>query len=57
MTESREHKESFVRWQGITIAQLGYVINLLLAFRYGIVRIRILVCQGKHISSELLCPR
>jgi hypothetical protein len=32
MTRSTEHKESFVRWQGITIAQLGYVINLLLAF-------------------------
>jgi hypothetical protein len=32
MTESKEHQGSFVRWQGTTIAQLGYVINLLLAF-------------------------
>ena len=27
---SIEHKESFVRWQSITITQLGYVINLVL---------------------------
>ena len=29
---SRAHKESFVRWQGITITQLGYAVNLILGF-------------------------
>jgi hypothetical protein len=29
---SKNHKESFVRWQGITISQLGYVVNLILGF-------------------------
>jgi hypothetical protein len=29
-TQSEEHQESFVRWQAITIVQLGYVIGLLL---------------------------
>jgi hypothetical protein len=32
VTKSTVHQESFLRWQAITIAQLGYVINLLLAF-------------------------
>jgi hypothetical protein len=27
-----QHKESFVRWQAITIEQLGYAINLFLTF-------------------------
>ncbi len=30
MKHSSEHQESFIRWQGITIAQLGYVIGLFL---------------------------
>ncbi len=30
--KSTKHKESFVRWQAITIAQFGYAINLLLGF-------------------------
>ena len=29
---STAHKESFVRWQGITITQLGYAVNLILGF-------------------------
>jgi hypothetical protein len=29
---AKQHKESFVRWQGISIQQLGYSINLILAF-------------------------
>lgn len=28
----KQHKESFVRWQGISIQQLGYSINLILTF-------------------------
>jgi hypothetical protein len=31
MTQLAEHRGSFVRWQAITIAQLGYVIGLLLS--------------------------
>jgi hypothetical protein len=31
MTEPKEHRESFVRWQAISITQLGYVIGLLLS--------------------------
>jgi hypothetical protein len=31
MTQSEERRESFVRWQAITIAQLGFVIGLLLS--------------------------
>jgi hypothetical protein len=29
---SKVHKESFVRWQGIAITQLGYAANLILGF-------------------------
>jgi len=31
MTQSKQHQESFVRWQSTTIAQLGYSIGLLLS--------------------------
>ena len=31
MNQSTKHQESFVRWQGITIAQLGYAVGLLLS--------------------------
>jgi hypothetical protein len=30
--KSTKHKESFVRWQSVTVAELGYVINLVLTF-------------------------
>ena len=30
--EVKKHHEAHVRWQGITITQLGHVVNLLLAF-------------------------
>lgn len=32
VADSARHKESFVRWQAITITQFGYTINLLLGF-------------------------
>ena len=32
MTEESKGNDSFIRWQAITIAQLSYAINLILAF-------------------------
>ena len=32
MTENNDNDEKFIRWQDITIAQLSYAINLILAF-------------------------
>ncbi len=32
MSESSKDDEKFIRWQGITIAQLSYSINLILTF-------------------------
>ena len=51
--KSTKHKESFVRWQAITIGQLGYAINLILGFATASLGFAFI--QVKDITLDVSC--
>src|ERR1700722_8204621 len=50
MAESKEHQESFVRWQGITVAQLGYAIGLILTIATAMLGFAFSLLKDKTFS-------
>jgi hypothetical protein len=50
IVESKEHQESFVRWQGVTVAQLGYAIGLLLTIATAILGFAFSLLKDKSFS-------
>src|SRR5437899_11385536 len=49
---AKTHKESFVRWQGITITQLGYVLNLLLGFATASLGFSLTLLKDEHFAPQ-----
>lgn len=55
--KSTMHKESFVRWQGITITQLGYVINLILTFGTAALGFALTLIKDKDFAPQNFAKR
>src|SRR5713226_7634423 len=54
MTGERSDNERFVRWQGITIAQLGYAVNLILGFATASLGFSFLLIRDETFSPPCL---
>lgn len=50
MNQSNKHPESFVRWQAITIGQLGYAIGLLLTIATAMLGFAFSLLKEKNFS-------
>ena len=49
---SKSHKESFVRWQGITITQLGFAVNLILTFAAASLGFSLTLLKDEHFVPQ-----
>jgi hypothetical protein len=45
-------KESFVRWQGIAITQLGYAVNLILGFATASLGFSLTLLRDEHFTPQ-----
>src|SRR5258708_18854531 len=50
MNQPSKHQESLVRWQGITIGQLGYAIGLLLTIATAMLGFAFSLLKDKNFS-------
>jgi hypothetical protein len=58
MTNDKDsNRESYLRWQGLAITQLGYTINLLLTLGSAALAFeaKILVESGQHLADGAFC--
>jgi hypothetical protein len=49
---SNQYRERFIRWQSVTIIQLGYTVNLILGLATGSLGFSLTLLKDKHFTPQ-----